>query len=87
MPTVRSARLLPYGLRLLLRLNFRKKVKQFLCEGRYAPRAGNQIPRSNIKLIRRRRGLVAFLIALERQEEFDAIVDQYEFSECAVVVS
>ena len=31
--------------------------------------------------------VLALLIALQQQEEFDAIVDQYEFSECVAVVS
>jgi len=31
--------------------------------------------------------VLALLIALEKQEEFDAIVDQYEFSECVAVVN
>ena len=31
--------------------------------------------------------VLALLIALQQQEEFDAIVDQYEFSKCVAVVS
>ena len=31
--------------------------------------------------------VLALLIALQQQEEFDAIGDQYEFSECVAVVS
>ena len=31
--------------------------------------------------------VLALLIALQQQEEFDAIVDQYEFPECVAVVS
>lgn len=31
--------------------------------------------------------VLALLIALQQQEEFDAIVGQYEFSECVAVLS